>query len=224
MGENIALTAADGFRLNAYRARPEGQARAGLVVIQEIFGVNGHIRSVCDRYAGAGFLVVAPALFDRIETGIELDYTPDDVTNGRAFKAKTEMGQVIQDVTAAAEAAAEGGKVGIVGFCWGGLVTYVSACRLGDRLACASGYYGGGIVDYLDEKPAVPLLLHFGTQDASIPLTDVEKIRVANPEAAIHIYPRAEHGFNCDRRKQYQAEAAKLALEQTLAHFAEHLG
>ncbi len=224
MGQNITLTAADGFRLNAYRAGPEGQARAGLVVIQEIFGVNGHIRSVCDRYAQAGFLVVAPALFDRIETGIEFDYVPDDVTLGREFKAKAEMGQVIQDVAAAAEAAAEGGKVGIVGYCWGGLVTYVSACRLGDRLACGSGYYGGGILDYLEEKPAVPLLLHFGTQDASIPLTDVEKIRAANPEVAIHFYKGAEHGFNRDRRAQHHPEAAKLALDRTLAHFAEHLG
>ena len=224
MGENIALTAADGFRLNAYRAKPAGQARAGLVVIQEIFGVNGHIRSVCDRYAQTGFLVVAPALYDRIETGIELDYLPDEVTLGREFKAKTEMAKVIQDVVAAADAAAEGGKVGIVGYCWGGLVTYVSACRLGDRLACASGYYGGGIVDYLEEKPAIPLLLHFGTQDASIPLADVEKIRAANHQLSIHTYEGAEHGFNCDRRKQHHPEAAKLALDRTLAHFTEHLG
>ncbi len=224
MGENIRLTAADGFELGAYRARPEGAAKGGVVVVQEIFGVNVHIRSVCERYAEAGYLAVAPAVYDRIEPDVQLVYEPDDITRGRDIRAKADMADVIADVAAAAEAAAEGGKVGIVGYCWGGLIVYVAACRLGDKLACASGYYGGSIVQYLGETPAVPLILHFGTIDASIPLSDVERIGQAHPGVTVHLYEGADHGFNCDMRSQYHAEAAALARERTLAHFAEHLG
>ena len=229
MGENIRLTAADGFELGAYRARPDGAVKGGVVVVQEIFGVNVHIRPVCDRYAEAGYLAVAPAIYDRIEPDLQIGYEPDDIARGRDIRAKADMANVIADVAAAAEAAAEGatgeaGKVGIVGYCWGGLIVYLAACRLGDKLACASGYYGGGIVSYLDEKPAMPLMLHFGSLDASIPLSEVEQIEKARPEVAVHIYVGADHGFNCDRRAQYNAEAAAQALERTLGLFAEHLG
>lgn len=224
MGENIRLTAADGFELGAYRARPDGAAKGGVVVVQEIFGVNVHIRAVCDRYAEAGYLAVAPAIYDRIEPDVQTGYEPDDIARGRDIRAKADMTKVLADVAAAADAAAEGGKVGIVGYCWGGLIVYLAACRLGDKLACASGYYGGGIVSYLDEKPAVPLMLHFGSLDASIPLSDAEQIDKAYPEVAVHIYMGADHGFNCDRRAQYNAEAAAQAWERTLALFAEHLG
>ena len=228
MGENIRLTAADGFELGAYRARPEGTPRGGVVVVQEIFGVNAHIRSVCDGYAEAGYLAVAPAIYDRIESDAQLGYTPDDVARGREIRAECDMANVIADVTAAADTAVEGGpgggKAGIVGYCWGGQIVYVAACRLGDKLSCASGYYGGGIVPFLGEAPAVPLLLHFGTEDASVPLSDSEQIGAAYPEVAIHLYEGAGHGFNCDMRASYHAEAAALALERTLAHFAEHLG
>ncbi|MCH8925258.1 MAG: dienelactone hydrolase family protein [Proteobacteria bacterium] len=224
MGENIRLTAADGFELGAYRARPDGAVKGGVVVVQEIFGVNVHIRSVCDRYAEAGYLAVAPAIYDRIEPDVQIGYEPDDIARGRDIRAKADMANVIADVAAAADAAAEGGKVGIVGYCWGGLIVYLAACRLGDKLACASGYYGGGIVSYLDEKPAVPLMLHFGSLDASIPLSEVERIDEAYPEVAVHVYEGADHGFNCDRRAQYNAEAAAQARERTLGLFAEHLG
>ncbi len=223
MGENIRLRSADGFELGAYRARPEGAAKGGVVVVQEIFGVNVHIRSVCERYAEAGYLAVAPAVYDRIEPDVQLVYEPDDVTRGREIRAKADMADVIADVAAAADSAAEGGKVGIVGYCWGGQIVYLAACRLGDKLASASGYYGGGIVQYLGETPAVPLILHFGTIDASIPLSDVEQIGQAHPGVTIHLYEGADHGFNCDMRSQYHAEAAALARERTLAHFAEHL-
>jgi len=223
MGETIRLTAADGFEFGAYRARPDGAPRAGLVVVQEIFGVNGHIRAVCDRYAEAGYLAVAPAIYDRIEPDVQLGYTPDDVTRGRDIRAKCDMAKVIADVTAAAESAAEGGKVGIVGYCWGGQIVYVASCRLGDKLTCGSGYYGGGIVPLLGETPAIPLMLHFGTEDASIPLSDATQIGAAHPEVAIHLYQGAGHGFNCDMRAQYHAEAAALALERTLVLFGEHL-
>lgn len=224
MGEDIRLTAADGFELGAYRARPDGAVKGGVVVVQEIFGINVHIRSVCDRYAEAGYLAVAPAIYDRIEPGVQIGYEPDDIARGRDIRAKADMANVIADVAAAADAAAEGGKVGIVGYCWGGLIVYLAACRLGDKLACASGYYGGGIVSYLDEKPAVPLMLHFGSLDASIPLSEVERIDAAYPEVAVHVYMGADHGFNCDRRSQYNAEAAAQARERTLGLFAEHLG
>ena len=232
MGENIRLTAADGFELGAYRARPDGAVKGGVVVVQEIFGVNVHIRSVCDRYAEAGYLAVAPAIYDRIEPDVQLVYEPDNITRGREIRAKADMADVIADVAAAAENTVEGGpgggpgggKVGIVGYCWGGQIVYVAACRLGDKLSCASGYYGGGIVPFLGEAPAVPLMLHFGTEDDSVPLSDSEQIGEAHPEVAIHLYEGAGHGFNCDKRASYHAEAAALALERTLAHFAEHLG
>ncbi len=224
MGENIRLTAADGFEFGAYRARPQSAPRAGVVVIQEIFGVNVHIRAVCDGYAKAGYLAVAPAIYDRFKPDVQLGYTPDDVTRGREIRAECDLANVIADATAAAECAAEAGKVGIVGYCWGGQIVYVASCRLGGKLACASGYYGGGIVPFLGETPAIPLLLHFGTEDASIPLTDVEQIGKAHPEVAIHLYEGAGHGFNCDLRAHYHAASAALALERTSAHFAEHLG
>ncbi len=228
MGENIRLTAADGFEFGAYRAGPDGAPRAGVVVIQEIFGVNVHIRAVCDRYAEAGYLAVAPAIYDRVEPDLQLGYTPDDVTRGRDIRAECDMTNVIADVTAAAGNAADGGpgggKVGIVGYCWGGQIVYVASCRLGDKLTCASGYYGGGIVPLLGETPAVPLMLHFGAEDASVPVSDAEAIGEAHPEVTIHLYEGAGHGFNCDMRAQYHAEAAALALERTLAFFAGHLG
>ncbi len=224
MGANIRLTAADGFEFGAYRARPDAAPRGGVVVIQEIFGVNRHIRGVCDRYAEAGYLAVAPAIYDRIEPDVQIGYTPEDVTRGREIRAECDMANVIADADAAAESAAEGGKVGIVGYCWGGQIVYVASCRLGGKLACASGYYGGGIVPFLGETPAVPLTMHFGTEDASIPLTDVEQLGKAHPDVAIHLYEGAGHGFNCDMRAHYHADSAKLALERTLAFFAENLG
>lgn len=224
MGQDIRLTASDGHEFGAYKAAPEGAPRGGVVVVQEIFGVNGHIREVCERYAAAGYLAVAPAIYDRVERDVQLGYTPEEITAGREIRARCDMDHVMADVTAAAAAAAEGGKVGIVGYCWGGLIVYVAACRLGDRLAAGSGYYGANIKTYLGETPAVPLMLHFGTLDASIPLEEVELIGQTHPRVAVHTYEGADHGFNCDRRRQYHAEAAGLAGERTLAFFAEHLG
>ena len=224
MGEDIRLTAGDGHEFDAYLARPAGAPRGGVVVIQEVFGVNHHIRDVCERFAGEGYLAVAPALFDRAERGVQLDYTQDGITHGRGLRAKIDIADVIRDVAAAADKAAKGGKVGIVGYCWGGLVVYVAACRLGDKLVCSSGYYGANIKTYLSETPAVPTILHFGTLDASIPMNEVEDIRAAHPGVAVHVYEGADHGFNCDRRKQFHPDAAKLAQERTLALFAEHLG
>ncbi len=223
MGETIQLTAADGHEFDAYRAPPDGEAKGGVVVIQEIFGVNGHIRDVADGYAAEGYLAVAPALFDRFEKGVELGYTPDDIPVGRGFKAKgnENLDNVMADVRAAWEAASAAGKVGITGYCWGGFVVWAAACRL--DFAAAAGYYGGGIVDLNDETPKCPTILHFGHQDESIPMADVDAISAAHPEVSVYIYD-AGHGFNCDRRDSYDEESARTALKRTLELFAGNVG
>ena len=223
MGTDTSLQAADGFTLGAYMAQPQAAARGGVVVVQEIFGVNGHIRAVCDRFAEADYLAVAPAIFDRVERGVQLGYTPEDIARGRAIRGQCDMDKVLQDLAAAAEVAATAGKVGIVGYCWGGLLTYRAACRLGDRFACAASYYGANIVSYLGEKPAVPMQLHFGALDASIPATEIAQIRAAHPALSVHVYDGADHGFNCNQRRQYNPVAARLAQKRTLDLFATHL-
>ncbi len=223
MGEIIKLTAADGHEFDAYRAEPEGEAKGGVVVIQEIFGVNGHIRDVADRYAAEGYLAVAPALFDRFERGVELDYTPEDIPIGRGYKAQgnENLDSVMADVRAASEAARAAGKVGITGYCWGGFVVWAAACRL--TIDAAAGYYGGGILDLNDEEPKCPTILHFGKNDDTIPMEDVDAITAAHPEVAVYIYD-AGHGFNCDRRGSYHEESSRIALKRTLDLFAEHVG
>ncbi len=224
MGESVSLTADDGHQLAAYRAEPEGRPRAGLVVIQEIFGVNGHIRSLADGFAKDGYLALAPALFDRVEPGIEIGYTPDDVTRGRDIRAQIAHDDAVLDMTAAVAALkGEGLKVGVVGYCWGGSLAWNAATRLED-VAAAVGYYGGMIPDMIDEQPTHPVLLHFGELDQSIPLEGVEKVKAAHPQIPVHIYPGAGHGFSCDQRGSYDADAAKLARTRTMEFFAAHLG
>ena len=231
MGEIIKLTASDGHEFDGYRAEPDGETEGGprgaVVVIQEIFGVNGHIRDVADGYAAEGYLAVAPALFDRFERGVELDYTPDDMPIGRGYKAQgnDNLDNVMADVRAAFEAARTAGqgnnKVGITGYCWGGFVAWVAACRL--DFDAAAGYYGGGILDLNDETPKCPTILHFGSHDDSIPMADVDAITAAHPEVPTYIYD-AGHGFNCDRRASYHEESSRIALKRTLDLFAEHVG
>lgn len=225
MGKTINLTADDGFTLSAYVAEPEGTPRGGIVVVQEIFGVNSHIRSVADGYADAGYLAVAPALFDRAERGVELGYEEADIEQGIkiARGGALDMGKVMLDVKAAAQEASRGGRVGVVGYCWGGMVTALSAIRLPDVVSAAVSYYGGGVATLVDNKPQVPLMLHFGERDHAIPLSDVDKVREAWPEATVHVYEGAEHGFNCDRRASFHAPSAALARERSLAFFAENL-
>lgn len=221
MGKDIELSAKDGHRLGAYRADPAGTPKAGIVVIQEIFGVNPHMRNVADRYAAAGYAAVAPAIFDRVERGVQLGYTPDDIARGVAIRAKTDWNAVIADIGAAvALLAGEGLKVGTVGFCWGGSVAYLSAARL--PVAAAVGYYGGQIVPFLGETPKVPTMLHFGDRDGGIPMADVLTIARAQPEVEIHVYP-AGHGFACDERKDFTPACAEQAWERTQAFFARHL-
>jgi len=224
MGEHLELTASDGHKLGAYRALPDGRASGGVVVVQEIFGVNSHVRSVCDGFAADGFAAIAPALFDRKERDVELDYDEAGIAAGRELAFPLGWDGPMRDIGAAAEALAERGKVGVVGYCWGGSLAYLSACRL--DIACAVGYYGGQITKILEanpgDTPRVPTILHFGRKDAAIPLDDVETIRKANPDVPIHLYD-AGHGFNCDRRGSWDEESAKLARERTIAFFEHHL-
>jgi len=222
MGETIRLTADDGHHLDAYLAKAEGEEVGRLVVVQEIFGVNVHIRDVCDRFAAKGHTALAPALFDRVEAGLELGYEADDVTEGRALRAKVSNDQAGLDILAAQAYLTPGGSVGIVGYCWGGTLAWLGAAMGG--FAAAVGYYGGHIIEILDRDPKCPIMLHFGDQDAGIPLGDVEKIRGAYPEVTIHVYEGAGHGFNCDHRGSYDEAAAAQALDRTLAYFAMHLG
>ena len=224
MGQWIELTASDGFRLAAYRADPAGpdKPRGGLVVVQEIFGVNSHIRAVCDGFAADGYVAIAPALFDRYERNFDIGYTPDDVARGRELKARSGTDAALHDVAAARDAAAAAGRVGIVGYCWGGFIVWMSAARL-SGFACAIAYYGGGILDAGDEQPKCPLMAHFGERDTMIPIAGVEKLAVAHPETQVFVYA-ADHGFNCDQRKSYDAAAATLARERTLEFLRQNVG
>ncbi|RME99508.1 MAG: dienelactone hydrolase family protein [Alphaproteobacteria bacterium] len=223
MGEWISLQADDGHALAAYRAQGSDAPKAGLVVIQEIFGVNDHIRSVVEGFAWEGYRVLAPALFDRVAPGIELGYTPDDVARGREIRAQIAHEDALRDVKAAVNPLrAEGLKTGVVGYCWGGSLAWNAATRL-EGVGAAVGYYGGMIPDMCDEVPKAPVMLHFGEQDASIPMEGVEKVKAAHPEVPVHVYP-AGHGFNCDQRASFDAQSARLARERTLAFLAEHLG
>ena len=230
MGQFIDLKAADGFVSPAYVAQPAGKPRGGVVVLQEIFGVNTHIREVTDSYAAAGYLAVAPSNFHRAKPGVELGYQPDDMKAGMELKAAVEaLGiaakqGVLQDIQVAIDHAARAGKVGVVGYCWGGLLTWRTACLL-QGVSAAVPYYGGGVTTEAEiaRTPKCPVLAHFGEQDHWIPLDGVEAFKRAHPEVEVHIYA-ANHGFNCDHRGAYDATAAQLARERTLAFFAKHVG
>jgi carboxymethylenebutenolidase len=222
MGTPLELAAADGHRFAAYRADPPGKPRGGLVVVQEIFGVNSHIRGVADGFAADGYVAIAPALFDRTERGVDIGYSQPEIDRGRAIMQKLSMDAALLDVTAAMQAIASAGKIGIVGYCWGGTVAWVSAAKL-DGLACSAPYYGGGILANKDLKPRCPVMLHFGETDHAIPIGDVRAWLAARPELAAHIYA-AGHGFNCDQRGSYHAESAKLARVRTLEFFRKQIG
>ncbi len=220
MGQTITLTAEDGHELSAYRADPADAPRGGLVVIQEIFGVNPHIRSVCDRFAESGYAAIAPAMFDRVERGVELEYNTEGIAKGREVMAGLDWDRAIRDVAAAAAAIADAGKTGAIGYCWGGSVAWLAATRLG---LPSVGYYGGQIVEFLEETPQAPVMLHFGAEDPVIPPEDVDKIRAARPDVPIFMY-EAGHGFNCDARASYNEESAKFALIRTLEFLTENVG
>lgn len=217
MATMTSLTAADGHRLGAYIAEPKGAPKGGIIVIQEIFGVNGHIRAVSDGFAADGYYVVAPALFDRVQPNVELGYSADDVAKGREIRGKMVWDTVMKDVTAAFTAATQAGRVGCTGYCYGGGVTWKMAHAL-PGLAASVGYYGGPWGELKDEAPRTPALLHFGARDKMIPTSLAEEMKTRHPFITTHIYD-ADHGFNCDQRATYDATAAVIARRRTLAFF-----
>ena len=223
MGKQFSLTSADKFQLGAYRADPSGPAKGGIVVIQEIFGVNHHIRAVCDRLAQEGYAALAPALFDRQEKNFESGYTPDEIANARKFVANPDWGAMLRDTQAAIDELKKEGPVAIMGFCMGGTVAFLAACRL-NGLSAAVCYYGGQIAKNADEKPKVPTLMHFGDKDASIPMSDVETIKSKRGGAGIDVnFAVAAHGFHCDERGSFHEPSAKLAWQRSLDFLKKHL-
>lgn len=223
MGQMIELKAKDGQTISAYRAEPSGKPRGGLVVIQEIWGVNSHIRSVADGYAADGYLAIAPAMFDRLERGVVMDqYTQETMQKGFGYMQKVDTDKALLDVAAAVQAASSAGKVGVVGFCFGGRMAWLAASRV-DGVAASVPYYGGGVPGLASEQPKCPVMLHFGEKDQHIPVASVQELSKAHPTLPVYIYP-ADHGFNCDQRGSYDATAAKLARERTLEFLRKNVG
>ena len=224
MGNTIQLTASDGHKLDAYRADAESPI-GGLVIIQEIFGVNAHIRELCDKFASLGYTALAPALFDRAERGIDLGYDEPAFTKAGKIRLKIATEDTLKDLDASIKALAKSlpnNKIGVAGYCWGGTLAWLAATRLGG-VAAAVCYYGGQIVEHKEEVPNCPVMMNFGEIDTGIPLTAVEEIREAQPNIPVHVYPGAGHGFSCDHRASYDAEQSAIAEQRTLAFFGEQL-
>jgi carboxymethylenebutenolidase len=221
MGELTTLMARDGHEFQAWLVAPSGKPRGAVVVVQEIFGVNAHIRAVTDGFAAQGYTAIAPSLFDRVRRGIELGYTPADMEQGAGYRRQVTPEAALKDIAAAAAVVRNSGRTGIVGYCWGGALAYLAACQL--TLACGVVYYGR-IADYLDRKPRCPLMYHFGGADQSIPPADLERVQAAlAPGTPFYVYAGAGHGFNCDRRASYDRQAATLAAERTGEFLARYL-
>jgi len=219
----VKITAKDGHELSAYCARPQATPRGGLIVLQEFFGVNGHIRRVCDQYAADGYLVLSPAIFDRVERDVELGYDEAGMNKGRELRAELDLSLCMLDIQAAIDAASGAGKVAALGYCWGGSLAYIASARLAG-LACAIGYYGAQIAAHVNEVPRVPVMLHYAEKDEYLPQSDIEKVRSAHPSIVIYQYPGTEHGFNCDDRRFYEPKSAALARERTLSFLREYVG
>jgi len=220
MGEFTTIMARDGHEFQAYLAAPTGRPRGALVVLQEIFGVNSHIRGVTDSFAKEGYTAIAPSLFYRIRRGIQLGYSPPERDEGMGYVQQLKAEDTFKDLAAALAVVKHSGRVGTVGYCWGGMLSYLAACDL--PVACAVVYYGK-VANHLDKKPKRPVMYHFGTQDQSIPLSDVEKIKAAHPEGTFYLYEGAGHGFNCDQRPSYNPEAGALARQRTLEFLARYV-
>lgn len=221
MADYTTLMARDGHSFQAWLSAPTGAPRGAVVVLQEIFGLNSHIRSVADRFAADGYLAIAPALFDRVRRDLQLGYTPADVEEGRGTMRQLVQEKTSLDILAAINVVKHAGRVAAVGYCWGGTQAYLAACDL--PVVAAVAYYGTGIVNHLDKHPKAPVMYHFGANDKSIPPEAVERIRAADGAGQVFVYP-ADHGFNCDQRPSYDAESAALARERTLHFLAEHVG
>jgi carboxymethylenebutenolidase len=219
---SITLTANDGHKLGAYRAGPAGPPRGAIVVVQEIFGINSHIRSICDRLAELGYVAIAPALFDRTEPDFQSGYSPDEIEHARSFIANPDWDAFVIDVDAAREAVAAAGKVGVVGFCLGGTVAFLTATRL-VGISAVSGFYGGRIDFFANETPHCAVQLHYGSEDYGIPMSNVESVREQRIDCEIYVYQGAGHGFNCDERESYDPDASKRAWGRTLDLFEANL-
>ncbi|MER7796731.1 dienelactone hydrolase family protein [Microbacterium sp. NPDC096154] len=219
MGTRITLTASDGFTLNAYRAEPQGAPRGGVVLYGEVWGLNHWVRKVADQWADEGYLVIAPAMFDRVEFGYETDdYSRMPAEIFKEYSQET----ALLDMAAAVAAAAEGGRVGVTGYCFGGANTWRTAAQI-DGVAAASGYYGGGIPNYIGLTPRVPTQMHFGALDQGIPLEQVEELKAAHPDVEVYAYD-ADHGFCCDERNRFDEAACALAGARTREFFRTHVG
>lgn len=222
-GETVTLTAVDGHTLSAYKVAPSGAPRGGLVIVQEIFGVTDHIRDVCDRYAAEGYLAIAPAMFDRVQRGVELGYSEETVAEALAIRRQiTDWNLPLMDVEAARAAIADAGKVACVGYCFGGDTAWVGVTR--GRFDAAVAYYGGHIYTLIDETPKAPIILHYGTEDHVASADKIALIRERYPDVPVYVYEGAGHGFNCDARADYDEAAADLALERTRSFLAQHIG
>jgi carboxymethylenebutenolidase len=222
MGHWIELRPEGAGPIRAWRADPEGRPRGAIVVIQEIFGVNAHIRAVTDRFAVDDYLAIAPAVFDHVEPGFDVGYDAESRERGIDLVGKIDREQTMRDVAAAIDVAKQGGKVGIVGYCFGGSIAWAAACTL-PGLSASVGYYGGQILAMKDMQPRVPTMLHFGEKDEHIPVAGVREFAALHPDVPVHLYP-AGHGFNCDQRESYDAPSAALAWTRTLEFFRKHLG
>jgi carboxymethylenebutenolidase len=220
MSEFTTIMARDGHEFQAWLAAPPGRPRGAVVVVQEIFGVNSHIRAVTDGYAAEGYVAIAPALFDRVRRRIELGYSAAEMQEGQGYVKQLQRPQVLADLAAAIAVVKHAGRVGVVGYCWGGTIAYVAACDL--PLACAIAYYGGSITKELEKHPKCPVMYHIGELDKHIPASDIAKIKAADPQGEFYLYP-AGHGFNCDQRESYDATSAALARERSVAFLAKHV-
>jgi carboxymethylenebutenolidase len=220
MGQFTTIMARDGHEFQAWLAAAPQRPRGALLVIQEIFGVNSHIRKVTDDFAAAGYTAIAPALFDRVRRGIELGYTPADMQEGIGYLKQLDPEATKRDLAAALAVVKHSGRAGAVGYCWGGAQAYLAACEL--PVACAVVYYGK-VANHLERTPRCPVMYHYGTEDQSIPLADVERIRAAYPQAPVYTYAGAGHGFNCEQRSSYKPQAAQLARSRTLEFFAHNV-
>jgi carboxymethylenebutenolidase len=222
LGQHVKLTTADTHTLGSYRADPAGTPKGGMIVIQEIFGVNHHIRAMCDRLAALGYAAIAPAVFDRFARDFECGYTPDEIANARSYLGNLNWDHMIHDMTAAKNELKGVGPVGVIGFCMGGTAAFLAATRI-PGLSAAVAYYGGAILKFAEEQPKCPLQMHFGEKDEGIPLATVEEIRKKQPQAEVYVYEGAPHGFNCDEREAYRKDAADLAWSRTQQFLAKYM-
>ena len=223
MGSMTEITSADGFKLAAYRADPAGKPRGAIVLVQEIFGVNSHMRGVADGYAADGYLVITPSYFDRSQPGVDLGYGPADIEAGRGHSSKLDWGNTMKDTQAAVDMVKGAGKVAVIGYCWGGTVAWLSASKI-PGLGCAIAYYGGGIGGNIDKAPVAPTMCHWGEKDHAIPLETVKKVEATYPGVSSFVYMGAGHGFNCEQRGSYHAESAKTARDRSLEFLRKHVG